>query len=237
MPEAVQALDMRSEIVVNITPGDCRRLEAIVSDGYAPQKHVWRAKIVLATGDGCGRTEIMRWSGKAKPVVWHWQVRFMAEGVAAGLTRDRTRKPNKPPPSAATVRRVVDSALSPPPGEATSWTDRMQAEAAGVSLRSVQRLPGSTPSRPYLPNSRVGAFRRGVYRSVQVLKSAINRFVAETNTDPIVWTADPRHCQTRKANVRVSPLGTFPLAEASTAVRSGPRCLTPKTGLVENCSN
>jgi hypothetical protein len=43
---------MRAGIVVNITPEDRRRLEAIVSDRSAPQKHVWRAKIILATADG-----------------------------------------------------------------------------------------------------------------------------------------------------------------------------------------
>jgi hypothetical protein len=42
----------------------------------------------------------------------------MREGVA-GLTRDKTRKPSKPPLPAATVQRVVDLALGPPPGEAT----------------------------------------------------------------------------------------------------------------------
>ena len=51
-----------------------------------------------------------------------------------------TRKPGKPPLPAATVQRVVDLALSAPPGEATHWTGRMLAKAAGVSLRSVQRI-------------------------------------------------------------------------------------------------
>ena len=81
---------------MNVTRVDRRRLEAIISDRSAPQKHVWRANIVLATADGCGTAEIMRRSGKSKPVVWRWQARFMEEGVA-GLTRDKTRKPGKQP--------------------------------------------------------------------------------------------------------------------------------------------
>jgi hypothetical protein len=60
----------------------------------ALQKHVWRANIILATADGCGTAEIMRRSGKSKPVVWRWQARFMAKGVE-GLTRDKTRPPGK----------------------------------------------------------------------------------------------------------------------------------------------
>jgi hypothetical protein len=114
---------MRAGIVVNVTPEHRRQLDAIVSDRNAPQKHVWRAQIILATAESCGTTEIMRRSGRAKPVVWRWQERFMQEGVA-GLTRDKTRKPGKPPLPPATVQRVIDLALGPPPGQATHWTGR-----------------------------------------------------------------------------------------------------------------
>jgi hypothetical protein len=78
---------MRAGIVVNVTPADRRRLEAVVADRSAPQKHVWRANIILATADGCGTTEVMRHSGKAKPVVWRWQARFMAEGFGTKCPR------------------------------------------------------------------------------------------------------------------------------------------------------
>ena len=43
---------MRAGITVKVTPDDRGRLEAIVSDRNAPQKHVWRAKTILATADG-----------------------------------------------------------------------------------------------------------------------------------------------------------------------------------------
>ena len=124
---------------MTVTRTDRRRLEAIVADRSAPQKYVWRAHIILATAEGCGTAEIMRRSGKSKPVVWRWQARFMAEGVD-GLTRDKTRKPGKQPLPATVVQRVVDLTLGPPPGDATHWTGRMLAKAAGVSLRSVQRI-------------------------------------------------------------------------------------------------
>jgi len=97
---------MRAGIVVKVTRDDRRRLEAIVADRSAPQKHVWRTKIILATADGCGTTEIMRLSGKSKPVVWAWQARFMAEGVA-GLLRDKTRKPGKAPLPPSALKRLL----------------------------------------------------------------------------------------------------------------------------------
>src|SRR3981189_1661951 len=92
---------------------------------------------VLSPGGGpkarsttrCGTAEIMRRSGKSKPVVWTWQARFMAEGVE-GLLRDKTRKPGKPPLPPNTVQRVGDLALGSPPGESTHWTGRGLGKAA-----------------------------------------------------------------------------------------------------------
>ena len=74
---------------MTVTRTDRRRLEAIVADRSAPQKHVWRAHIILATAEGCGTAEIMRRSGKSKPVVWRWQARFMAEASRMRCTERR----------------------------------------------------------------------------------------------------------------------------------------------------
>jgi hypothetical protein len=91
---------------------------------------------------------VQRRSGKSKPVVWRWQARFMLEGVD-GLLRDKTRKPGKPPLAPDTVQRVVNLALGPPPGETTRWTGRMLVKAAGISLRSVQRILESHRIAPH----------------------------------------------------------------------------------------
>ena len=78
---------MRTGISINVTPSDRRRLEALVRDRNAPQKHVWRAEIVLLTADGLGTNEIMRRTGKSKTCVWRWQERFMQEGVDGPAAR------------------------------------------------------------------------------------------------------------------------------------------------------
>jgi len=44
---------------VQLSPTDRKRLRVIVDDRNSPQKHVWRARIVLATADGLGTAEIM----------------------------------------------------------------------------------------------------------------------------------------------------------------------------------
>src|SRR5215217_8206027 len=129
---------MREGISIEVSAADRDRLERIVADRNSPQKHVWRARVILATAQGCGTAEIMRRTGKSKPCVWRWQERFMREGVP-GLLRDKTRKPGRAPLPAATVDRVVALTLGEPPGETTHWTGRAMAEATGLSLRSVQR--------------------------------------------------------------------------------------------------
>ena len=43
-----------------LTSGDRHRLETVVPDPKSPQKHVWRARIVLLSDDGLGTMAIMR---------------------------------------------------------------------------------------------------------------------------------------------------------------------------------
>ena len=86
---------MRAGIVVKVSPADQIRLEGVVTDRNSPQKHVWRARIILLTAEGHGTAEIMRRTGKAKTAVWRWQERFMQEGVD-GLLRDKTRPSRVP---------------------------------------------------------------------------------------------------------------------------------------------
>ena len=54
---------MREGIRVEVKAADRACLEAIVADRNSPQKHVWRARIVLLTAGGAGTSEIMRQAG------------------------------------------------------------------------------------------------------------------------------------------------------------------------------
>lgn len=130
---------MRTGIVIDLNTGDRRRLEAIAADRNSPQKHVWRARIVVLTADGVSTSEIMRRAGVAKTCVWRWQERFMQEGVA-GLLRDKTRPSRIPPLGAEAVAGIVARTLEQPPGEVTHWTAAAMAKAIGVSVSSVQRI-------------------------------------------------------------------------------------------------
>ena len=140
---------MREGIEVEVTAADRARLEAIVAARNSPQKHVWRARIILATGEGCGTAEVMRRAGVSKPCVWRWQERFMAEGVD-GLLHDKTRPARIPPLPKAVVETVVARTLSePPPDGVTHWTAPALAATSGLSVSSVQRIWRSHGLRPH----------------------------------------------------------------------------------------
>ena len=115
---------MRTGITVHLNPTDRKRLQVIVDDRNSPQKHVWRARIVLATADGLGTAAIMRAAG----------VRLNAvEGFFAILTKRRLKRgvfKGVVDLQAAINRFVVDHNQQPKPFVWTADPDKIIAAAA-----------------------------------------------------------------------------------------------------------
>jgi transposase len=143
---------MRTGIAFQLLPEDRVRLERIAADRNTPQKHVWRAQIVLLSGDGVGTMEIMRYTGQSKPTVWRWQARFAAEGVD-GLLRDKTRPPGKAPLAASVIQQVVTKTTTEKPHAATHWSARAMAKAVGIAPSSVQKIWQAHGLKPHLLRS------------------------------------------------------------------------------------
>ena len=148
MVAVMRVCGMRTGITVDVKAADRARLEAIVADRNSPQKHVWRARIVLLTADGLGTNEIMRQTAKSKTCLWRWQERFMQTGVE-GLLHDRTRPSRVPPLPPAIGERVVALTQSDPPGETTHWTAAAMAGLVRISVSSVQRIWRSHGLQPH----------------------------------------------------------------------------------------
>jgi transposase len=146
---------MAQDVCPLVSAEDRARLEAIVADRNRAQKHVARARIILASAARLAVAEVARRAGVGRPAVWRWQRRFAATGVD-GLLHDATRKPGKAPLGDALVHRVVALTCAEPPGEATHWTGRAMAETAGISLRSVQRIWAAHDLQPH----RIRTFKR-----------------------------------------------------------------------------
>jgi transposase len=130
---------MRTGISVTLTPAQRRQLKAIIADRNTPQKHVWRAEIVLLSADGVGTNEIMRQTAKSKTCVWRWQERFMHEGVE-GLLQDKTRPSRVPRLRQDQIDRVIELSGTDPPHEVTHWTAAAMAKVVRISPSSVQRI-------------------------------------------------------------------------------------------------
>ena len=71
---------MRKGISIEVTAAERGRLQSIVRDRNSPQKHVWRARIVLLSSDGLGTMAIMRAVAKGKRMRCPAQQRFIPQG-------------------------------------------------------------------------------------------------------------------------------------------------------------
>jgi transposase len=140
---------------VIVSTEDRARLAAIVGDRSRPLKHVQRARLVLLSAERWPVLEVARRAGVSRPAVWRWQRRYAEEGVD-GLLHDKTRPPGTPPVPTATVAKVLALTCAEPPGEATHWTGRAMAGAAGLSLRTIQRIWEAHHLQPH----RIRSFKR-----------------------------------------------------------------------------
>ena len=133
---------------IRLSDEDRERLRRIMCNRRSPQKHVWRAGIILELGSGCGLVETMRRTGMSKPTVWRWWDRFLAEGVD-GLLRDATRPPGKKPVPEGQVQALVALAMSPPPEHARHWTVRALARRLGMVISTVHGILKDHGLRPH----------------------------------------------------------------------------------------
>jgi transposase len=140
---------MRKIERISISGADRERLERLVRDRNTPQKLVWRARIVLLASQGLTAEAIAASVSKSLLTVRRWRRRYTAKGVD-GLLKDATRPPGRKPLTAETIKRVVHMTLHEKPANATQWSARSMAKAAGISYTSVQRIWRAHGLKPHL---------------------------------------------------------------------------------------
>jgi transposase len=140
---------MRKIERISLETAGRERLERLVRDRNTPQKVVWRARIVLLASDGLTAQAIAAAVGKSLLTVRRWRRRYLAKG-ADGLTKDATRPSRVKPLSPETIKRVVHMTLHEKPPNATHWSVRSMAKAAGISHSSVQRIWRAHGLKPHL---------------------------------------------------------------------------------------
>ncbi|MFC5357898.1 IS630 family transposase [Azospirillum himalayense] len=134
---------------IELTGEDHARLDKLLTAPGTPNRHLWRARIVLLSAAGLGTTAIVRRVGKSKQTVWRWQECFVEEGVN-GLLRDRPRPGRPPSVSADEVRGVVETTLRETPANATHWSTRTLARVVGLGKTTIQKIWREHGLKPHL---------------------------------------------------------------------------------------
>jgi transposase len=103
-----------------------------------------RAKIILASATGANHTEVAAACGVYRNTVAKWRTRFLAQRLDGLLDAPRPGAPRTI--TDGDVERVIRKTLEerPAANEATHWSTRAMARAAGVTQTAVVRIwPGT----------------------------------------------------------------------------------------------
>ncbi len=130
---------MRIAAAVDLSPEQRQALERMARGRSLPARVVERARVVLLAADGLENKEIARRMNMTPEKAARWRNRFLTGGIAA-LEKDAPRPGRTPTITERRVKRVVDMTLHNKPANATHWSTRTMARAAGISEASVRRI-------------------------------------------------------------------------------------------------
>ncbi len=124
---------------MELNPEQRTALERIARQRSLPARQVERARIVLRAAEGLENKQIAAQMGIMPEKAARWRNRFLEGGIAA-LEKDAPRpgKPRTIPDRQ--VKKLVEMTLHDKPANATHWSTRTMARAAGISEASVRRI-------------------------------------------------------------------------------------------------
>jgi transposase len=134
-------------VAVVVTAKQRRELTQVVARALAPAQEVRRAQVILWSAEGLAGAEIARRLHVSAEAVSRIRRRFHDRGVAGLATRPKAGRKDHAVP-AATVERVVELAMSPPPAGRSRWTTRLLAKEVGLTsgcVSDVLRRNGLKP--------------------------------------------------------------------------------------------
>lgn len=130
---------MRIALPVELTPQQRTELERWARQRSLPARVVERARIVLQAAEGLENQQIAKRMSITPEKVARWRNRFLQGGMAA-LEKDAPRTGRTRTISDRRVKKVVEMTLQQKPTNATHWSTRTMAAAAGISEASVRRI-------------------------------------------------------------------------------------------------
>ena len=124
-------------------------LESRARARSAPARSVERARIVLLASAGWQDRQIAAKLKITSAKAARWRNRFLDGGLAA-LDKDAPRPGRTPIITPAKVQEVIRKTTREKPNNATHWSTRSMAAAAGLSEKSVRRIWHKHGLKPHL---------------------------------------------------------------------------------------
>ncbi len=119
-------------MVVVLTAKQRRELAQRVARAAESAQEIRRAHVVLWSADGVSGAEIARRLHLSAEAVSRIRRRFLETGIAGLATQPKAGRKDHAVP-AATVERLVELAMSPPPAGRSRWTTRLLAKEVGLT--------------------------------------------------------------------------------------------------------
>src|SRR5947208_5744449 len=143
---------MRIAPAITLTGEQRKQLESWARGRSLPRRLGERAQMILLASEGRQNKEIARTLRRGRQGVARWRQRFIERGLA-GIEKDAPRPGRKPKLSAARVEEIVRKTTQETPSQATHWSTRSMARAAGVSEATVRRIWRADGLKPHRARS------------------------------------------------------------------------------------
>jgi len=140
---------MRIAPAIKLTPDQQSLLESQARSRSLPARLVERSHIVLLAARGKQDKEIAHTLHMTPQKVSRWRKRFLRLGLA-GLEKDAPRPGRTPKIHSRLIQHVVEMPTRQKPTNATHWSTRTMAKAAGISEASVRRIWRAHGLKPHL---------------------------------------------------------------------------------------
>src|SRR5229473_1129030 len=140
---------MRVAREIKLTDALREALEKAARARTASVRFALRAKMILMAADGMTDLLIAEQLNVSRQSVARWRGRFLLQGIE-GIQKDAPRPGRKPKISAQKVQKVVRMTTLEKPSDATHWSTRTMAQAAGISEASVRRIWKRHGLKPHL---------------------------------------------------------------------------------------
>ena len=130
---------MRRAQPVTLNTAQCKQLDRYARGRQVAVRLALRARIVLLAAHGLENKQIAAQLGVSRQLVARWRTRFLESGIA-GIAKDAPRPGRTPAVSKQKVQQIIHKTTREKPSNATHWSRRTMAAAAGVSASTVGRI-------------------------------------------------------------------------------------------------